>query len=516
MLHALVRGATHRLAVVALGVIALGPAYLSAAAVTPVGPAPQPLISDWQFLSSGTTPPSQAACNAVGRRCFDPAAMANSYNYATLHAQGDEGQGKTIAIVDSFGSDTIRNDLAVFDAAFGLPNPCGAGPNIPSTPAGNCSASVSPRFDIVEFQGSPPAVPPPPNNGTGQENHNLWALEVSLDVEWAHATAPLANIMLVTTPTAETLGVQGFQQMMNAEQSVIDNHQADVITQSFGAGEGSFHSGLAALQNLRHAFIDAQANGVTVFASSGDGGTTNAMKEPVKNPANIPYPSVIWPAADPLVTAVGGTYLCTNAVTGLSVDSASPPSACQAHPGVREVGWIDGGGGYSILFPRPSFQNVLPPGSTYVGSSVGAPGPNSNMRGVPDVAYQASSRTGVLVYMTESNTNNQAGTGCGGANPCSIGWYVVGGTSSSSPQWAGLIAMADQMAGHDLGYINPALYTIAGNAAQYAADFYDVTVGNNQTTSIPGYSASPGWDAVTGLGTPNAANLLPDLIAAAG
>src|SRR6266849_11154857 len=132
-------------------------------------------------------------------------------------------------------------------------------------------------------------VPPPPNKGTGQENHNLWALEVSLDVEWAHATAPLANILLVTTPTAETLGVQGFQQFMNAEQFVVDNHLADVISQSFGAGEGSFHNVLAALTNLRHAFIDAQANKVTVLASSGDGGTTNNYKEPVKKPAVIPY-----------------------------------------------------------------------------------------------------------------------------------------------------------------------------------------------------------------------------------
>jgi subtilase family serine protease len=89
----------------------------------------------------------------------------------------------------------------------------------------------------------------------------------------------------------------------------------------------------------------------------------------------------------------------------------------------------------------------------------------------------------------------------------------VGGTSSSSPQWAGLVAIADQMAGHDLGYINPKLYQIANNPAQYAADFHDITVGNNQTTSIPGYSASKGWDAVTGLGTPNAASLIPDLIA---
>jgi subtilase family serine protease len=135
------------------------------------------------------------------------------------------------------------------------------------------------------------------------------------------------------------------------------------------------------------------------------------------------------------------------------------------------------------------------------------------MRGVPDVAYQASARTGVLVYMSLPATTT-SGTGCGGANPCSIGWYVVGGTSCSSPQWAGLLAMTDQMAGRDLGYINPALYQIANSPAQYAADFYDVTVGNNQTTAIPGYSASPGWDAVTGLGTPNVANLLPDLIAA--
>jgi subtilase family serine protease len=87
----------------------------------------------------------------------------------------------------------------------------------------------------------------------------------------------------------------------------------------------------------------------------------------------------------------------------------------------------------------------------------------------------------------------------------------VGGTSSGSPQWAGLVAIADQIAGRDLGYINPKLYQIASNPTQYAKDFNDVTTGNNQTSSIPGYSASTGWDAVTGLGTPNTANLLPDL-----
>ena len=473
----------------------------------------RPTVTDAQYMGNSAKPPDQAACNAVGRRCFNPTSMANSYDYAALHTLGDEGKGKTIAIIDSFGSSTIRTDLGVFDTAFGLPHLCGE--TGPSDPSGNCPAGTSgPRFDIKCFQGCPSPTPPPPSNSTYQEARNGWALEVSLDVEWAHATAPLANIMLVTTPTAETLGVQGLQQMMNAEQYVIDNHMADVITQSFGAGEGSFHNGTAALKQLRQAFVDAQANNVSVFASSGDGGTTNSYKEPVKKPATIPYPSVIWPASDPLVTAVGGTFLCTDAATGLTVDNTSPPPQCQVTPAQREIGWVDGGGGYSILFPKPAYQNVLPPGSTFVGSSAGAPGPNSNMRGIPDVSYQASSRTGVLVYMTEPYPAGSTSTGCGGANPCSTGWYVVGGTSAGSPQWAGITAMADQVAGRDLGFLNPGLYAVANNAGEYAADFHDVTSGCNQTSSIPGYCASKGWDAVTGLGTPDVAHLIPDLITA--
>jgi len=470
-----------------------------------------PLISDWVFVSADANPPSQAACAAVSRRCFNPAAIANSYDYASLHAAGNMGQGKTIAVVDSFGATTIRQDLAVFNTAFGLPHLCGE--TGPSDPSANCPKSVSPRFDIVCVQGCPAPKPPPSNNGTGLEYHNLWDLEVALDVEWAHATAPLANIVLVTTPTAEVLGVQGFQQMMDAESALIESGSVDVISQSFGSGEGAFNSGLAALKQLRTTFEKAHANKVTVFASSGDGGTTNGMKVPVKDSRVIPYPSVAWPASDPLVTTVGGTYLCTNPVTGIGVDSVSPPANCRgANSGDREPGWVVSGGGYSIYFDRPDYQTVLPPGSTFVGSSAGAPGKNSNMRGIPDVAYQASARTGVLVYLSEPDIKGEP-TGCGGANPCSTGWYVVGGTSSSSPQWAGLIAMADQIAGHNLGFINPALYRLANNEAKYAADFYDVTRGNNGSATIPGYNASPGWDAVTGLGTPDAALLIPDLIA---
>ncbi|HEY8316292.1 MAG TPA: S53 family peptidase [Gaiellaceae bacterium] len=462
------------------------------------GAAVRPLDDSAALVSAASSPPSEAACNAIGRRCFAPAAMANAYNYAGLHAAGHNGQGITIAVVDSFGANTIRQDLAVFDTGFNLPHMCGEG-NLPESSAGNCASGVpGPHFNIITIQGDPEAKPTGGGNGTGQEDHSAWDTEVALDVEWAHATAPLANIDLVTTPTAETLGVQGLQQMMNAEQSLIDSHQVDVISQSFGAGEGSFHNGSAALNQLRQTFVDAQANHVSVFASSGDGGTTNSMKEPVKNPATIPYQSVIWPASDPLVTATGGTYLCVNGSTGLGIDNVSPPGGCHAWPGDREPGWVDSGGGYSTWFNRPAYQNVLPTGSSYVGSSPGAPGPNSQMRGVPDVSWESSATTGPLIYSGEAG-----------------GWFVIGGTSAASPQWAGVAALADEIAGHDLGFLNPALYAIGANPSQYAADFYDPTHNSNQEpgSSIPGWPASQGWDAVTGLGTPNVANLIPDLIA---
>jgi len=341
--------------------------------------------------------------------------------------------------------------------------------------------------------------------GTRQQDRSASALEVSLDVETAHAIAPMANILLVTTPTAETLGVQGFPQMMAAEQYVIDHHLATVISQSFASAEEAFASKQSLLK-LRYAFVSAAQNGVTVLGSSGDGGTANSKKSPVGQGGSlIPYPTVEWPASDPLVTGVGGTYLCTdpNNTTTRVVDSVSPPVNCQAFPGVAEVGWIASGGGYSHVFAKPAYQNTLPAGSTAIGS----------MRGVPDIALQASSRTGALVYISLPPRGG-SGLICGTA-PCSTGWYDIGGTSLSCPQWAGLVAIADQINGGGLGLINPALYEMASDPQRYADDFFDITTGNNQANpSVPGYPATPGWDPVTGLGTPNAANLVPDLVAA--
>jgi subtilase family serine protease len=300
--------------------------------------------------------------------------------------------------------------------------------------------------------------------------------------------------------------------MMAAERYVVDHHLADVISQSFASAEEAFPSPQS-IENLRHAFKSAAANGVTVVAASGDTGTADDTKPPVGTGGTTTTnsPTVVWPASDPLVTSIGGTALCTdpNASTR-AVDSADPPAACGAAPGQAEIAWgelsrgIATGGGFSHVFARPDFQAALPAGST--------PIPDGR-RGVPDVALEASPRTAHLVYISLS-LDGQSELSCG-ANPCSTGWYDAGGTSLATPQWAGLIAIAAQMKGSSLGLLNPALYSIASDPAKYAEDFFDVTVGDNQVNpDIPGYPATPGWDPTTGLGTPNAANLIPDLVAA--
>lgn len=462
-------------------------------------PVPHPTVTDYQFISGGTTPPTNADCQAFHRTCFTPQAIQSAYNVGPLYAAGNDGRGVTIAIVDSWGSDTIAHDLHVFNNAFGLAHMCGE-EGVTCTPG-------MPTFTVLHPNGSPSTTATPGNN-PGLESKAAWALEVSLDVETAHAIAPGANILLVAVTGSETLGVQGFPDMMKAEKFVVDNHLAQVISQSFASAEDAFGSS-ASLESLRDAFKAAAAQGVTVFGSSGDGGTANGFKQPVATGGTlIPFPTVVWPASDPLVTGVGGTYLCTNPLAGtndprtsyfvLGVGGKCGSNTYNPGHNLAEVAWTFSGGGFSHVFSKPAYQDTLPAGSTAIGS----------MRGVPDIAFQASSGTGALVYLTlppDGSTSNVGNTG----------WYDIGGTSLSAPQWAGLAAIGAQMKGHGLGLINPALYQIASSPAQYAADFFDIATGNtNQTVaSVPGYPSTTGWDPVTGLGSPNAAHLLPDLVA---
>jgi subtilase family serine protease len=502
-----------RLLVAAVLVAAVGLALaagLSRSASTAAAyPTPHPTVTDYQFIRA--TVPSEADCEAVTRTCFTPQAIQSAYNVGPLYNQGWNGRGITIAIVDSYGSDTMAHDLHVFNQTFGLQPMCGE--------EGVTCAAGMPKFSELTLNGSP-ATKPQGGNGTGQEDKTAWALEVALDVETSHAIAPMANILLVHTNNAETLGVQGFPNMMKAEDYVVTNHLAQVISQSFASAEDAFN-GTSSLQNLRYAFKDAAANGVTVLGSSGDGGTANAMKSPVGQGGSlIPYPTVEWPASDPLVTGVGGTYLCTKPTA-----TTNEPRTTYIKPGIgakcgsstfnaahaAEVAWTFSGGGFSDVFSRPSYQSTLPAGSTPIPASA---------RGVPDIAFQASSATGALVYLSLPPDGTDSNVG-------QAGWWDIGGTSLSCPQWAGLVAIADQInkakyGQTGLGLINPALYKLA-STAKYATDFFDIAHtaaagvdnSNQGDPSVPGYPATTGWDPVTGLGTPNAALLIPDLVDAA-
>jgi subtilase family serine protease len=403
-------------------------------------------------------PPTTADCDAqLGLACYGPQQFEAAYNMTPLYKKGDTGKGKTIALVDSFGSPTIKRDLATFDKGFGLPAP--------------------PSFTIIHPAGKPPAFNP--NNATMVG----WAEETSLDVEYAHAIAPGAKLLLVETPVAETEGTHGFPQIVQAENYVIKHHLAQVISQSFAATEGTFSS-KKALLDLRSAYKNAKTNHVTVLGSSGDTGSTDYSN--VAGTKVYTHRAVAWPASDPLVTAVGGLQLHLNAAGhALLPDNVWNDT--------NELGQLAAGsGGRSNVFKRPSWQ---------VGD--GAKAAAGSGRGVPDVSLSAAVDGAALVYMSFSGLP-------------SAGYYLIGGTSEASPQFAGFVAVADQLAGHALGWLNPTLYTLGKD---HAAGLTDVTIGNNTVSfvqggkphTVPGFVATSGYDLSSGLGTINGAKLAPEL-----
>ena len=401
-------------------------------------------------------PPTTAQCLAtVGIACYSPLQFQHAYNMNTLYGAGLTGAGQTIAIVDSFGSPTIESDLKIFDKAYGLPDP--------------------PSFKIIQPAGPVPAF------DRGNSTVVGWGVETSLDVEYAHSMAPGANNLLVETPVAETEGVTGFPQIVQAENFVINNGLASVISQSFGATEPTFPNPQSLLA-LRGAFENAAAHGVSVLAASGDAGATDATI----GSGFFPFRAVGWPSSDPLVTSVGGTqlHLDENGVR-LAPDNVWNDTALFGSPAA-------GGGGVSTVFARPFYQDSL-------ASIVGA------ARGAPDVSMTAAVNGGANVYM-----------GFSGEGLPAPGWYIIGGTSEATPLFSGVVAIADQKAGHPLGLLNPALYKL-GDAA--GSPLVDVTAGNNTVTftqedttiTVSGFDGVPGYDLASGLGTPNGAALVDAL-----
>jgi subtilase family serine protease len=421
-------------------------------------------------LASETQPPTEAQCvTSFTVPCYDPAQIQTAYNEKPLFAHGITGRGQTIVIVDSFGSPTIKSDLATFDKTFGLPAP--------------------PSFRIIQ-----PAGAVGPYNASTMSG---WAGETTLDVEWSHSIAPGASIVLVETPVAETEGTAGFPQIVEAENYVVDHHLGQVISQSFGATEGTFPTPQS-LINLRSAYINAFRHHVTVLASSGDTGATG-----YSNTAGTLYythPAVNWPASDPLVTGVGGTQLSLNAAGQRTApdrvwNDTYNKSLQELFFGNSGPNPLAGGGGRSSIFARPSYQNSV---ANVTGIA----------RGVPDISMSAACSGLVVTYHS-----------FGGGGPA--GWYVVCGTSEASPLFAGVVALADQVAGHSLGLINPALYALK---AAHAPGLVPVTAGNNTVSftqngksyTVQGYSAGPGYSMSAGVGTVDAALFVPELARAAG
>jgi subtilase family serine protease len=394
--------------------------------------------------------------------CYGPVQVQRAYDLGPLFAHGNEGQGQTIAVVDSFGSPTIQHDLDVFDRTYGLP---------------------SPKLTIIQPAG---AVPAYDNSATRAG----WAGETNLDVEWAHAMAPKANILLVETPTAEEEGTTGFPEIVTAEKYVVDHHLAAVISQSFGATEETFPS-KESLLALRGAYQDAYDNHVTVLAASGDAGATDATAASTL----YTHPVTSWPDDDPLVTSVGGTKLSLDADGDRTAadtvwNDSYDKSTQQYLTGTDGPNAIATGGGKSTIFARPAYQA---PVANVVGEQ----------RGVPDISMSGSCSGSVNVYQSF------------GGQPA--GWYPTCGTSESTPLFAGVVALAAQVAGHPLGLLNPALYAM-GQA--HRPGVVDVTSGNNSVSftqagkrvDVTGFQAGPGYDLASGVGTVDAAFFVPQLV----
>ncbi|HVB42460.1 MAG TPA: S53 family peptidase [Streptosporangiaceae bacterium] len=385
---------------------------------------------------------------------YTPAQIRSAYFVNPLLRRGIDGKGSSIVIVDSFGSPTIRHDLRVFDRTFKLRPPSSF---LIIHPAGRI-----PRFRQTQEMLS-------------------WADETTLDVEWAHVMAPAARIVLVEIPVSENEGTSGFPQIVKAEKYVIAHRLGGVISQSFGATEQTFPKGT--LRPLRRAYIEAArpSHNITVVSASGDAGATD-----LRSDMSSYYTTRVtsWPASDPLVTSVGGLDLNLNGHGQRVVpdqvwnDPSPPPSA--------------GGGGRSIIFGRPAFQNR-------VAAIV------RRHRGVPDVSLSASCLHPVDIFASFTGQPS---------------WDSICGTSEATPLLAGILALTDQVAGHPIGPINSLLYTLA---AQHARGIVDITRGdntvivnqNNRNITVRGWPAVPGYDLSSGLGTINARWFVPELAAAA-
>ncbi|MFZ6775780.1 putative Ig domain-containing protein [Undibacterium sp. Ji83W] len=373
---------------------------------------------------------------------YTPAQIRAAYGLPTLPASMNNltaaqaallGAGQTIYIVNARHDPNIVAELNAFNQKFGLPA-CTVKSIASSTvlPLATASTSVC-EFSVVYSTSAGGMSSSAPAYDSG------WATEIALDVQWAHASAPLARIILIETADASMSNMVGGIRLANAM-------GPGVVSMSFGSTEGSWTAG------VENTFTTAK---MTYLAASGDSG-----------------PEVEWPAVSPNVVAVGGTSLTYSG-------------------GSRtEVAWSNTGGGVSAYTATPAYQNTAVPG-------MGAPA----RRTVADVSMNSDPNTGQYVAIMTPGSST-------------VNWVSAGGTSLATPQWAGIIAVANatlvQAGKAVLGAPHTVLYNkIASVPGSYASAFADVAKGSNG--SCASCTAKVGHDQLTGLGTPNVSNLLSAL-----
>ncbi len=415
--------------------------------------------------------------------CYTPSQFRVAYGIQPLLDSGIDGRGETITDLETAVSvnappgarpvpsvsgsvrvvgppgqppavTDIRQDLAKFDSMFRLP---------------------AARIEVVNSL----AHSTSPWLAAGGEQ--VGGGEVG-DLEELHMVAPGATLRVVLLPP----GVQGSAKGATAGMLAglrLAVSGTDVVSISWDLGEHFFTKAQAVEMNS--ILLGAAAHHVTVVASSGDTGPFSDMRAFASTPTapGTPVKEVSLPASDPFVLAVGGTTLTANPAAGAYIsETAWNTSASFSQPGSAS------GGGFSHLYARPAYQDGVP--------GIGT------MRGVPDVAADADAQDGAPVVYADGSTP-----------------FIVpaSGTEAAAPLWAGLIALADQYAHHDLGFVNPAIYRIARSSSYHQA-FHDITTGNNVMTmpyplGTVGYQTAPGWDPATGWGSPDAQVLVPLLAA---
>ncbi|HTT11191.1 MAG TPA: S53 family peptidase [Burkholderiaceae bacterium] len=420
---------------------------------------------------------------------YQPSELQTAYGMDTVYNAGSTGQGQTIVIVDAYGSPTIAEDAELFSQVYGLPD-------------------VTPANFAVYFPGGQPAAPDPG-----------WATETTLDVEWAHAMAPGANIALVIAPTSDDSDLQA------AVLFAIHNGLGNVISNSYGSAEGDApQSDLDAWNRVARL---GAARGISVNFSSGDDGDSN----PSGVTADLLVPGVSTPADSPWATAVGGTSVALDAGNNIIFQSGwgtnltriadtvalgSPPIVPPLVLGFQ----FGAGGGTSGYFAKPAFQSKL----------------RGRFRMVPDIALTADPYTGVEIICTDVS--------CGAGTDNQPIVAVLGGTSVACPMFSGVWAVANQgLRRGGLGQAARTLYDLPPGAitdvvpvasAKNVRGILTTTTGSSIVSSpqllrpetpVPFYSAfyngsstrwyvisfgtdtslstGFGWDNVTGLGTPN-------------